>query len=695
MRLKTVISFILISTIIFAQQKPSQNWIDQKYSMFIHFGLYSVYGGVYEGEPVKRGYSEQIQSFAGIFSDWYGNTANNFNPSNWNPDEIVALAKNAGMKSIVFTSKHHDGFCMYHSKYTDFNIVDATPYGKDLMKDLVDACKRGGIDFGVYYSLIDWHYPHGYPISSHNADPLTDEHYQFSLKQVEEIMTNYGEISEIWFDMGSLTPTQSKGLYELVYSLQPNCMISGRLGNDYVDFAVMADNEYPEYKMGIPWQTAASMFDETWGYRSWQERGEVDHKVEEKISSLIKVISRGGNFLLNIGPRGDGSVVEFEKDVLHKIGIWVQQNSEAIYGTNANPFYFSAKWGDITSSSNALYAFITNTPESKKIKIEGFTGKINSVNLLASGENVPFTQNREALEINVSDISSDVLIPVVKISFENGYTIQPETIVTDRVLNSYNTMPLFGHSSLNYYAGYKSLIGYDWALKTAKRSVTPEIEFTDSEIGRKVELQIDNDVHSIILKSDNKETVRTANKSTKWGNTYRKSGRGVFGFVEEEGVAVVDLNATDSRWRQVSDFKYGKVYSEPIIERQSVIFLQEIESLQDNTVAVKIRGGNAMYMLLNGKYITAHFSPERIKDQEEIVLLPLNKGVNQLIVKYYNGFDTELTYSITPLEEWQQYSIKLPSFAIKRNDIHNISLRSDDAISSVSPLRMNNITLKF
>ena len=695
MRLKTVISLILISTIVSAQQKPSQKWIDQKYSMFIHFGLYSAYGGVYEGEPVKRGYSEQIQSFAGIFSDWYGNSANNFNPLNWNPDEIVALANNAGMKSIVLTSKHHDGFCMYHSKYTDFNIVDATPYGKDLMKDLVDACKRGGIDFGVYYSLIDWHYPHGYPISSHNADPLTDEHYQFSLKQVEEIMTNYGEISEIWFDMGSLTPTQSKGLYELVYSLQPNCMISGRLGNDYVDFAVMADNEYPEYKMGIPWQTAASMFDETWGYRSWQERGEVHDKVEEKISSLIKVISRGGNFLLNIGPRGDGSVVEFEKDVLHKIGIWVQQNSEAIYGTNANPFYFSAKWGDITSSSNALYAFITNTPESKKIKIEGFTGKINSVNLLASGENVPFTQNREALEINVSDISSDVLIPVVKISFENGYTIQPETIVTDRVLNSYNTMPLFGHSSLNYYAGYKSLIGYDWALKTAKRSVTPEIEFTDSEIGRKVELQIDNDVHSIILKSDNKETVRTANKSTKWGNTYRKSGRGVFGFVEEEGVAVVDLNATDSRWRQVSDFKYGKVYSEPIIERQSVIFLQEIESLQDNTVAVKIRGGNAMYMLLNGKYITAHFSPERIKDQEEIVLLPLNKGVNQLIVKYYNGFDTELTYSITPLEEWQQYSIKLPSFAIKRNDIHNISLRSDDAISSVSPLRMNNITLKF
>lgn len=226
--------------------KPSQEWIDQKFSMFIHFGLYSVYGGVYEGKSVERGYSEQIQSFAGIFSDWYGETANEFNPLKWNPDSVVSLAKQAGMKSIIFTSKHHDGFCMYHSRYTEFNIVDATPYSRDLMKELADACRRGGIGFGVYYSLIDWHYPHAYPISSHNADPLTDEHYEFNMKQVEEIMTNYGDISEIWFDMGSLTPEQSKGLYELVNRLQPDCMISGRLGNDYVDFAVMADNEYPD-----------------------------------------------------------------------------------------------------------------------------------------------------------------------------------------------------------------------------------------------------------------------------------------------------------------------------------------------------------------------------------------------------------------------------------------------------------------
>src|SRR5690554_6122203 len=586
--------------------KPSKEWVDQKFSMFIHFGLYSVYGGVYEGVPVKQGYSEQIQSFAGIFSDWYGATANEFNPTKWNPDSVVALAKSAGMKSIIFTSKHHDGFCMYHSAYTDFNIVDATPYSKDLMKELADACKRGGIGFGVYYSLIDWHYPQAYPISSHNADPLTNEHYEFNLKQVEEIMTNYGYISEIWFDMGSLTPEQSKGLYELVNRLQPGCMISGRLGNDYVDFAVMADNEYPDYKMGIPWQTAASMFDETWGYRSWQERGDVESKVEEKILSLIKVISRGGNYLLNIGPRGDGSVVEFEKEVLLEIGKWVQQNSEAIYDTKANPFSSSANWGDITSTSNTLYAFITNTPVSEKIKIEGISGKISSVSLLVNGNNIPFTQNRSSLEINVSDISSDVIVPVVKISFENGYNIQPEIVVSDRVLNSSNAMPLFGHSSLNYYAGYKSLIGYNWAINTTKRSITPEITFTESEVGRKVNLQIDDNSHSVVLELTKKESIGIPENTTKCGKKYRSVGRGVFGCVEEEGVEVIDLDDIESKWTLVNDFQHGVVYNEPIIERQSVILLQEIESKQNQTAAVKIRGGNAVYVLLNGKYITAH-----------------------------------------------------------------------------------------
>lgn len=679
------ISF-LMATMLSAQQKPSQGWLDQKFSMFIHFGLYSEYGGVYNGEPVQQGYSEQIQSFAGIFSDWYGNTASKFNPVKWNSDEIVKLAKDAGMKSIVFTSKHHDGFCMYHSKFTDFNIVDATPYAKDMMKELAEACERGGIGFGVYYSLIDWHYPQAYPISSHNADPITPEHYAFNMKQVEEIMTEYGPISEIWFDMGSLTLEQSKGLYDLVNRLQPNCMISGRLGNDYVDFAVMADNEYPEYKLGLPWQTAASMFNETWGYRSWQERGSVQDKVNEKIASLVKVVSRGGNYLLNIGPRGDGSVVEFERDVLLEMGRWLKSNSESIYASKSNPFDHPFSFGDITTDGNSLYAFINKSVNA--IDIGSFIGKVKDVTLLATNKSLNYTQTKNSLSVQLPE--GDLVGPmaVVKIAFDNDYATIPSSIVSGKVLTPQNANPLFGHSSLNYYAGYKSLIGYDWTLKSDRKQTSPKIRYTDSEIGRIIELSTKNETQKVSLDVSNPKTIKLDNNSVAWGNLYRKPGRGVFGNMPEEGNGDVVI---DEAWKQVSNFTYGTSTTEKILPRASIVFLQEIQSNKEQTIAVEVESGNAAYILLNGEYVTAHFSPNRIKAQKEIVLLPLKKGENQLVIKLYNGFDKELTYSINPLTEWTQYTKSVPAMGIG----NSVRLKASDTDSPVSPLRLNNITVEL
>ena len=691
MKTRLLLLLLFVVQLLPAQQKPAQKWLDQKFSLFIHFGLYSQYGGVYDDKPVTRGYSEQIQSFAGIFSDWYADAAREFNPVNWNPDSIVALARKAGMRSIVFTSKHHDGFCMYHSNYTGFNIVDATPYKRDLMKELAEACKRGGIDFAVYFSLIDWHFPQAYPISSHNADPLTPEHYAFNLKQVEEIMTNYGPISEIWFDMGSLTAEQSRGLYELVNRLQPECMISGRLGNNYVDFSVMADNEYPDFKIGVPWQTAASMFDETWGYRSWQERGNPQDKVNEKIASLIKVISRGGNYLLNIGPRGDGSVVDFEKEVLEKMGAWTNANAEAIYGTKANPFPHAFSWGDITTRDNSLYLFVRKNNQT--IDLNGFNGKITNVSVLASGEKCRYQQNLKSNSVQISLPKNPENIPVtvLKVSFEDRFIVLPTDIVSTGLLTAENAIPEFGHSSADYYSGYKSLTGYGWHFRKSGTQQSPTVYFTENEIGKNIRLTLDGKTMETSLNPQDSTVVKTKNAFA-WGNQYQKKGKGVFGYVEEENRLSVEIDTT---WKNIGTMKYGDMQQMELRSRESLLVLQEIHSSAGQDAAIEISSGSAAYILLNGRYITAYFPQPGVEFQKKVLVLPVKKGNNQLIIKFFNRNTEELMYSLKPLNEWVVYRMKLPSFNLNSTATHQLTVKAANPPSKVAPLEMSNIRVKM
>lgn len=691
MKTRLLLLLLFAVQLLPAQQKPAQKWLDQKFSLFIHFGLYSQYGGVYDDKPVTRGYSEQIQSFAGIFSDWYADAAREFNPVNWNPDSIVALVKKAGMRSIVFTSKHHDGFCMYHSNYTGFNIVDATPYKRDLMKELAEACKRGGIDFAVYFSLIDWHFPQAYPISSHNADPLTPEHYAFNLKQVEEIMTNYGPISEIWFDMGSLTAEQSRGLYELVNRLQPECMISGRLGNNYVDFSVMADNEYPDYKIGVPWQTAASMFDETWGYRSWQERGNAQDKVNEKIASLIKVISRGGNYLLNIGPRGDGSVVEFEKEVLLKMGAWTNANAEAIYATKANPFPHAFSWGDITTRDNSLYLFVRK--DNQAIDLNGFNGKITDVSVLASGEKCRYQQNLKSnsVQISLPENPENIPVTVLKVSFEDRFTVRPKDIVSTGLLTAENAVPEFGHSSADYYCGYKSLTGYGWHFRKSGSQLSPTVFFTENEQGKNIRFTLDGKTIETSLNPQDSTVVKTKNAFA-WGNQYRKKGKGVFGYVEEENRLSPEIDTT---WKNIGTMKYGERQQMELRSRESLLVLQEIHSSAGQDAAIEISSGSAAYILLNGKYITAYFPQPGVEFQKKVFVLPVKKGNNQLIIKFFNRNTEELMYSLKPLNEWVVYRMKLPSFNLNSTATHLFNVKAANPPSKVAPLEMSNIRVKM
>ncbi len=389
--MRLIFCFVLISFCAFAQpsQKTVEEWQARKFGLFIHWGLYSLAGGVWNGQPVRTGYSEQIQGEGRIPKADYVKLAAQFNPEKWDPAAVARLAKDAGMKFVVLTSKHHDGFNLFHTKLTPYNIVEATPYKRDVVKELAEACRREGLRFGVYYSTIDWHYPGATPSDlGRNNNPIPKAHEDFNVGQIRELMSGYGPMTEIWFDMGEPTPAQSKRFADAVHSVQPECMVSGRVFNHQGDFTVMGDNRVPEYVIDEPWQTPASVYHETWGYRSWQKRGDLPGKTAEHILNLVKVVSRGGNYLLNIGPRGDGSIVEFEADVLKGMGAWLRVNGEAIYDAQAQPFR-QLGFGHATVKPGKLFLFVRERPADGRLKLPGLSTKLTRAYFLADPERRP------------------------------------------------------------------------------------------------------------------------------------------------------------------------------------------------------------------------------------------------------------------------------------------------------------------
>ena len=681
-----IAALLLVAQVAAAQQKPNPDWLNQKYSMFIHFGLYSEFGGVWKGQPVKEGYSEQIQSFARIPKEEYAAMAQNFNPVKWNADEIVSLAKAAGMKSIVFTSKHHDGFCMYHSKYTDYNIVDATPFKRDAMKELSEACQRQGVKFAVYFSLIDWHFP-GNTITPHNADAVTPEHHRFNMKQVEEIMTQYGPVSEIWFDMGSLTGEQSKELYDLVTRLQPQCMISGRLGNDRGDFSVMGDNQIPDYKIGTPWQTAASFFKETWSYRSWQERGSLDAKVDEKLLGMINVISRGGNYLLNIGPRGDGSVVEFERDALLKMGGWVNRYAEAIYSTTANPFDHAPAWGDITRKGNTLYLFVEHMPANRTIELNGVLGNASRAILLADSRALPLKQKGQTVKIDIpSDVQPDCGMTVVKLSFDGDFRAVPDDILKTTVLTAANAIPVYAYSSMDYYSSFRSTVGYTWHFSGKASSITPTILYTAGNEGDAIRLEIDGKAQDIVLEGGTARPLTVKPESVKWGEAR------LFG-PQEERFNGGDLPEGEGSLR--TDIEWGKSITIPTADKQAVYLKHTLTSDCEQDILVAFGIADGFRVVLNGETLSMRTFVGGMERKPEVLKLHLQRGENTLWIELYNRYGDAVEYMIDPTIPQEMYALPLQAVELYPGEIHDCSFRLAHPANKNSDMGLRDIQIEL
>jgi alpha-L-fucosidase len=313
---------------------------EAKYGLFINWGLYSIPAGEWKGRTIG-GIGEWIMHNAKIPVKQYEQLAQQFNPVKFNADEWAQLAVDAGMKYVVFDCKHHDGFALYHSAVSKYNCYDATPWRRDPFKELQEACGKRGLKLCFYYSqATDWHEPNGANNEWDFAPNPQKDFGQFfrdkSMPQVRELLTNYGPIGLIWLDVPTLmTPQRSKQLVDLVRSVQPDTLINSRLGpGGLYDYSSRGDNEIPPVATPGAWETAATIND-TWGYRKddhhWKTPADICFK-------LVDIVSKGGNYLLNVGPDGDGLIPLPSQELLRRVGAWLKINGEAIYGAGRTPF---------------------------------------------------------------------------------------------------------------------------------------------------------------------------------------------------------------------------------------------------------------------------------------------------------------------------------------------------------------------
>lgn len=424
-------------------------WDSAKFGMFIHWGLYSKYAGFWQGKYATR--QSHFMIFDSVPLQEYAKITKDFNPIKFNANEWARIAKEAGMQYMVITSKHHEGFSMFDSPSSDYDIIDCTPYGKDPMKELAEACKREGIKFGFYYSLgrdwedpdvpTDWPFKGGrsnvvdYP----NEDAkVFNRYFERKVKpQVIELLTQYGEIDILWFDTPEMiSKEESKELRELILSIQPNCIINSRIGNGLGDYQVMEKEIFKNVENQY-WESCMIM-SRFWGYTSYDT---VLKSPELLMREFLDILSKGGNLLLNNGPSPEGEITATTQDVLKIIGKWVKKNEAGIYGTHPwkiseellydtsskkDPVVYQNPAGrfnnpniktdgflpvvKFTSNGDNLFAFVCS-PTTQQIEIKAlgskYVGTINTVELLGSNESLTWRQKKRCLILEVPTYASD------------------------------------------------------------------------------------------------------------------------------------------------------------------------------------------------------------------------------------------------------------------------------------------------
>jgi alpha-L-fucosidase len=420
----------------FTQESPNDRakrmaWFDEaRFGMFIHWGVYAVPAGEWQG---NKNYGEWFMEETKMPVSQYEKFAQQFNPTKFNAREWVRMAKDAGMKYMVITSKHHDGFCLWDSELTDWDI-GRTPFKRDPLKELAEACREAGIKFCFYYSIMDWHHPDWGTRRQWNdiakGQPDMERYIAYMKGQLKELITRYGPLGILWFDGEWESPwTHERGvdLYNYVRSLQPDIIINNRVGKGRSGMQGMdkgqgvGDYGTPEQEIpatgfgpGVYWESCMTM-NNHWGYNKHDQNWK---STKTLVQNLVDCASKGGNYLLNIGPTAEGLFPEASVQRLAEIGKWMHVNAESIYGTKASPFK-RLPWGRCTQKSDGsfttLYLHVFDWPEDGRLVVPGLKNDVAKAWLLADPDRkeLAVTSTSDAKVVSVPSGAPDQIDSVV------------------------------------------------------------------------------------------------------------------------------------------------------------------------------------------------------------------------------------------------------------------------------------------